>query len=155
MKKHSLYWIGIRESEIEDTGTFFAGSITIFGSGRGTNYAFDKEYQFRYDYNQDSELLNAFINEKAQLIVRNDSESKFMLYYPVDIAILTPDIAKRTLCVNDIHLTEFLDDKIKTRMWLCEHIPLPPFTVEVGQNIRWQYLTSLFPGYHQFMVQDD
>ena len=69
MNNHSLYWIGIRESELEDTGSLFEGSITIFGSGKDNNYAFDKEYQFRYDYNEDIELLNVFINQKAEEIV--------------------------------------------------------------------------------------
>lgn len=155
MNRHHIYWIGIRESELEDTGSLFTGSITIFGSGKKNNYAFDKEYHLRYDYNQDSEILNLFINQKAQIIVKKDPEARFMLYYPVDITILKPEIAERTLYVNDIHMIEFLDDKIKTRMWLCEHIPLPPFTVEEGRSIHYKNLKALFPGYEKFVIQAD
>lgn len=155
MNGFPLYWIGIRESELEDTGVLFTGSITIFGTGTGSNYAFDKEYNYRYDYNQDSEQWNSFINEKAQLLLSMDPNTKFMLYYPVDISILLPDVAKNTLYANDIHMTKFLDDKIRTRMWLSEHISMPPFTVDEGENIRYSYLKSIFPGYEKFVIQCD
>ena len=155
MNNHSLYWIGIRESELEDTGSLFEGSITIFGSGKDNNYAFDKEYQFRYDYNEDIELLNVFINQKAEEIVEKNPDSKFMLYYPVDISILSPNIAAKTLYANDIQITEFLDDKIKTRMWLSEFVPLPPFTIQSGENVNYEYLCSTFPDFQKFVIQAD
>ncbi len=155
MNKHSLYWIGIRESELEDTGSLFKGSITIFGSGKGNNYAFDKEYLFRYDYNEDLDLLNVFINQKAEMIISNEPDARFMLYYPVDICILSPNVSARTLYTNDISFTKFLDDKIKVRNWLSEHIPLPHFIVTKGENINYRYLTSLFPEYNKFVIQSD
>lgn len=155
MNKHSLYWIGIRESELEDTGSLFKGSITIFGSGKGNNYAFDKEYLFRYDYNQDLDLLNVFINQKAEMIISNDPDARFMLYYPVDISILSPNVSARTLYTNDISFTKFLDDKIKVRNWLSEHISLPHYTVTKGEDISYRYLTSLFPEYDKFVIQSD
>lgn len=155
MNKHSLYWIGIRESELEDTGSLFKGSITIFGSGKGNNYAFDKEYLFRYDYNEDIDLLNVFINQKAEKIISDEPDARFMLYYPVDISILSPNVSARTLYTNDVRFTEFLDDKIKVRNWLSEHIPLPHFTITKGKNINYRYLTSLFPEYDKFVIQSD
>lgn len=155
MKKNPLYWIGIRESELEDTGSLFEGSITIFGSGKGNNYAFDKEYLLRYDYNEDLNLLNIFINEKAEIIINKNPDVRFMLYYPADISILSPEVSAKTLYVNDIQITEFLDDKIKTRNWLSEHIPLPHFTVTKGENINYLYLKSIFHGYDKFVIQSD
>lgn len=155
MQKFHLYWIGIRESELEDTGTLFTGSITIFGTGIGNNYAFDKEYHYRYDYNQDSDLLDAFINEKALLILTKDSEARFMLYYPVDIAILSPKVLEHTLYANDLQMTRFLDDKIATRMWLNEQIPTPPFFTTVGQKITYNNLKNMFPQYDKFVIQAD
>lgn len=155
MDRIFLYWIGIRESELEDTGSLFEGSITIFGSGKGNNYAFDKEYLLRYDYNEDSNLLNAFINQKAKIIINKNPDARFMLYYPVDISILTSDVAAKTLYVNDIRITEFLDNKIKTRNWLSEHIPMPSFTVIKGRDINYPYLTSIFPNYDKFVIQSD
>lgn len=155
MHNFHLYWIGIRESELEDTGTLFTGSITIFGTGIGNNYAFDKEYHYRYDYNQDSDLWDAFINEKALLILAEDSDARFMLYYPVDIAILSPKVQNHTLYANDIQMTKFLDDKIATRMWLNEQIPTPPFFIAAGQKIKYNNLKSMFPQYDKFVIQAD
>ena len=37
LMQNPLYWIGIRESEIEDVCNLFDGSITIFGSGQDGN----------------------------------------------------------------------------------------------------------------------
>lgn len=155
MNKQPLYWIGIRESELEDTGLLFEGSITIFGSGKGNNYAFDKEFSIRYDYNEDSDLLNEFINLKAKIILSQNPNTRFMLYYPVDIVILDREVASKTLYVNDIQITEFLDDKIKTRNWLIEHIPMPHYHVTYGEKINYEYLTSIFPNYNKFVVQSD
>lgn len=155
MNDFHLYWIGIRESELEDTGALFTGSITIFGTGNGNNYAFDKEYHYRYDYNQDSDLLNTFINEKALQILAGDLDARFMLYYPIDIAILSPKVQEHTLYANDIQLTKFLDDKIKTRMWLSEQISMPPFFTVVGQNIKYNSLKRMFPQYDKFVIQAD
>lgn len=155
MKKQPLYWIGIRESELEDTSSLFEGSITIFGSGKGNNYAFDKEFAIRYDYNEDSDLLNEFINLKAKIILTQDPNARFMLYYPVDIAILDREVASKTLYVNDIQITDFLDDKIKTRNWLIEHIPMPHYCVTFGEKINYEYLISIFPDYNKFVVQSD
>lgn len=28
---NNLYWVGVRQSDIEDTGDLFKGSVTIFG----------------------------------------------------------------------------------------------------------------------------
>lgn len=155
MQNFHLYWIGIRESELEDTGALFTGSITIFGTGNGNNYAFDKEYHYRYDYNQDSDLLNSFINKKALQILTRDSDARFMLYYQADITILYPKVRKHTLYANDIPLTKFLDDKIKTRMWLNEKISMPPFLTVAGRNIKYSDLKSMFPQYDKFVIQAD
>ena len=155
MRDFHLYWIGIRESELKDTGALFTGSITIFGTGNGNNYAFDKEYHYRYDYNQDSDLLSAFINEKALQILTGDSDARFMLYYPVDIAFLSSRVQERTLYANDLQLTKFLDDKIRTRMWLSEQISMPPFFTVTGQNVKYSDLKSMFPQYNKFVIQAD
>ena len=81
-KQYSLYWIGIRESEIMQTGMFFKGSITIFGSNNNSNYAFDSTNSWRFDYNQDNEEIIQFINETAIKILEQDPTAKFMLYFP-------------------------------------------------------------------------
>lgn len=155
MKNNPLYWIGIRESELEDTDSLYEGSITIFGSGKNQNYAFDKEYQFRYDYNQDIDLLNIFINQKAEMLLKQNPDIRFMLYYPIDITILSPEVSAKTLYVNDLEIIEFLDDKIRTKLWLNEMVPLPPFTIMEGKDIDYENLKTIFPGYHKFVIQAD
>ena len=43
MNNNKIIWIGIQESELQNTNHFFYGSITIFGSGKNGNYSFEKK----------------------------------------------------------------------------------------------------------------
>lgn len=150
-----LFWIGIRESELNDTGNFFAGSITIFGSGHGTNYSFDKDFNYRYDYNQESDLLDSYINQKAMEIIEKYPNSRFMLYYPTDVNILYKEILDRIICVNDIDIITLLENKIDTRIWLSDIIPIPPYVIEYGENISFRNARKKFPNYNEFVIQAD
>lgn len=156
MKKNSpLFWIGIRESELEDTNNFFDGSITIFGSNKDNNYSFDKEYGYRYDYNQESDALDIYINEKAMEIIKRYPNCQFMLYYPTDVNILYNDILDRIICVNEIDLINLLENKIDTRIWLADIVPIPPYTIEYGENISLGKAQKKFPNYTKFVIQAD
>lgn len=150
-----LFWIGIRESELNDTGNFFTGSITIFGSGHGTNYSFDKDFNYRYDYNQESDLLDTYINQKAMEIIEHYPDSRFMLYYPTDVNILYREILDRIICVNDIDIITLLENKINTRIWLSDIIPIPPYVIEYGENISFVNAKKIFPNINEFVVQAD
>ena len=153
--KFPLFWIGIRESEIIDTGTLFTGSITIFGSGKGTNYSFDKDYNYRFDYNKEFDNFDLYLNEKALEIIQIYPSCKFLLYYSVDINIVCSEVLERIVCVNDIDIINLLEDKINTRMWLSDLIPLPPFIVEYGENISYKKAKEYFLNYNQFVIQAD
>ena len=83
--KHSLYWIGTRESEILNTGNIFKGSITIFGSNINSNYSFDKTYSWRFNYNFDNDKFIEFVNNTAYTILNHDPTAKFMFYLPDEI----------------------------------------------------------------------
>lgn len=153
--QYPLFWIGIRESELNDTGDFFTGSITIFGSGQGTNYSFDKEFNYRYDYNQESDLLDTYINQKAMEIIEQYPNSRFMLYYPTDVTILYKEILDRIICVNDLDIINLLENKIDTRIWLSDIIPVPPYVIEYGENISFKSARKKFPNYKKFVIQAD
>lgn len=154
-KQPPLFWIGIRESEINDTDNFFAGSITIFGSGKGNNYSFDKDFYYRYDYNQETNMLDEYINEKALEIIRIYPDCQFMLYYQSDVNILKNEILSRTICVNDVDLINILEDKINTRIWMSDMVPTPPYVIEYGKDISLDRACKNFPAYSQFVVQAD
>ena len=73
-----VYWVGIRESEILELRDRFAGSVTIFGSGRDANRAYDKACGVRYDYNQEIPGYTAFLKRELDEIVRENPEALFL-----------------------------------------------------------------------------
>lgn len=152
MEQH-LYWIGIRESEIQETSGLFAGSITIFGTGRNGNHAFEQEFQLRYDYNQDSEQWNRYVTCQAQEIIRTDPACRFLLYDAEELHQYDPIVAERAICLNPEPLLQLLSNKFQTRQWLSETIPILPYQIRSGADIRYEQLKSEFHGEEAFVIQ--
>lgn len=148
-----IYWIGIRESEIDATHDLFSGSITIFGTGRNSNYSFERTYNIRFDYNKDYPAWKQFVMDCAQKIIKNDPNCVFMLYDPIDINEYGREIAKRTICQNPVSLLDILDDKFKTRQWLSTYAPILPYWMLQGRNVCYNDLLQAFPGECKFVVQ--
>ncbi len=123
MNKRNLFWIGIQESEISDVSNLFAGSITIFGSGKNCNYSFDKETGLRFDYNKDNQAWTDFINLKAQKIITECPDCKFLLYYPMDAKDYSSALKSRIIAINEPYSLDVLDNKFRCREWLCNDVP--------------------------------
>lgn len=151
--KNPIYWIGIRESEIEYTHDLFSGSITIFGTGKKTNYSFERAYNIRFDYNKDYPAWYQFVKDCAQKIIENDPNCVFMLYDPIEIKEYGKVIANRTICQNPGSLLEMLNNKFKTRQWLSHCVPILPYWMLQGRNINYNDLLQVFPGICKFVVQ--
>lgn len=144
MMNKKLFWIGIQESEIEQTHELFAGSITIFGSNKNGNFSLDKTYNLRYNYNLDSELWFGFVNSIAQKIVKQFPECSFMLYYPMDSIYYGYDITSRIIGINDLTMLDIWDNKFKCRAWLSNDIPTVPNRIVYGEEIKTSISKMLF-----------
>lgn len=152
MENH-LYWIGCRETEIKDTDNLFSGSITIFGSGKGGNHAYDSTYHLRYDYNQDNNAWNNFVSCRVSEIIRKYPDSQFMLYYPDEISLYGEELQDKAVCQNNKELLNLLEDKHQTRSWLSSCVPILPYLTRLGDEIHYDALVSSFPGYDKFVIQ--
>lgn len=131
-----IFWIGIQESEIKHTNEIFKGSITIFGSGKNGNYAFDKKYGIRYDYNIDNDLWIAFVNAAACEIIQLYPDCKFMMYYPMDAVFYDRSVTDRIIGTNDPVFLDLWDNKFKCREWLGNDVPVVSTEVCYGENIE-------------------
>ena len=151
--KNPIYWIGIRESEIENTHELFSGSITIFGTGEKTNFSFERAHNARFDYNKDYPAWYQFVKDCAQEIIENEPKCVFMLYDPMEINEYGQEVAKRTICQNPESLIEMLDNKFKARQWLSTCVPILPYWMLQGKNICYDELLHAFPGTYKFVVQ--
>lgn len=138
-----IFWIGIQESEIAMTFDLFTGSITIFGSGVNNNYAFDKKYKLRYNYNVDNDMWIEFVNESAQIIVRDHPNCVFCLYYPMDAVFYSEIVTSRMIGVNDPIKLDLWDNKFKCREWLNNDVPTIPHEVIYGSEVIKRYTNSL------------
>ncbi len=155
MNLKSLYWLGIRESEIQDEKNLFKGSITIFGSGRNGNIAFDKEKKLRYNYNEDNDEWNNFLKSKIFEIIHLDADCQFLAYDNLDFLDFDLNIQERLICCNDALLIKLLNQKFLTREYVKNCANLLPYVILSEKLIKRQELMRLFPSYEEFVVQSN
>lgn len=135
MTQEYIFWIGIQESEIEQTRSLFSGSITMFGSNKNGNYSYDKEFDIRFNYNVDNDSWIDFVNETAHKIVNIYPECKFMLYYPMDAIFYDKIITNRMIGVNNPILLDLWDNKFRCREWIGNNIPTIPTEICYAEKI--------------------
>lgn len=150
---NALYWIGIRESELDHARSLFSGSITIFGTNHNGNHAFEHTYKTRYDYNQDDPRWNRFVARTAAEIIRQEPDCRFLAYAAEDVAMYGQEVMERTICCNPTSLVELLGDKFRTRQWLSEYVPILPYKMVLGAALSYTELMRSFPGHKSFVVQ--
>lgn len=142
-----LIWIGIQESEIENTSDLFMGSITIFGSNQNGNYALDKCYNTRFDYNEDIDEWFEFVNLTAEKIIERYPDAHFVLYYPMDAIHYSESVTSRLVGYIDTQKLDLWDSKFKCREWLGNEIPVLPNEVCYGQRILRKCTLTIDPPY--------
>ena len=154
MINQNIIWIGIQESEIAQTATLFSGSITIFGTNKNGNYAFDKEYNLRYNYNIDNDLWIDFVNQSARKIIQHYPNCLFILYYPMDVTYYDHIVTERIICSNDIHELDLWDNKFRCRDWIGNDIPTIKNKVCYAEKIKENIPDKLLDG-QKFVVQGE
>ena len=150
-----LYWIGVKESELIGCRHLFKGSITIYGSNQNGNYSFDKHFGYRYDCNTDSDEWYNFVNTTAHEIISANPDCHFLLYYTADYPYYCEDVRKRIQYINDMGIIDLCENKIRTKQWLFDCVPIPPFSIENGEMICIDDLISKYPGHSEFVIQAD
>lgn len=154
MNETTLFWIGIQESEITDVKDLFMGSITMFGSGKNGNYAFDKEKGLRFNYNLDNPLWTEFVNKSAENVIAEFHDCKFLLYYPMDAKDYSHELKQRIIAINDLHSLDILDNKFKCREWLCNEVPTLPQQFVSGKKLI-KLSERLFEDENEYVVQGE
>lgn len=146
-------WVGHRESEIFKTSNLFTSSITSWGSNENGNISYCKEFDTR---NIDNELRNMFIIEKLKKILINSNYK--VLFYSSTLAYsllnLYPNFQDNFICLNSKNILELLNNKINTRLWLSNHVPVLKFILLSGAECHINNLKSLFPNCHTFIIQE-
>lgn len=78
-----LFWVGPRESDIDDTENIFDGAITLFGEEKGNNSsAFCNNYHSRVNHNIIDEDQDNFTVSEVLERLKKDADAKFVFYNP-------------------------------------------------------------------------
>ncbi len=149
----NLYWVGIKESEIRSCKELFAGSITYNGSGKNGNIAYTHTYGEILNYNNDSPRLDIFIKNTLLSLIQTIPNIKFMFYTPYYAYFLGDEIVQHTICLNEQSVLSLLRDKLKTRLWMANTIPVLKTIALPGSECSMENLKRLIPGTDSFILQ--
>lgn len=149
----NLYWVGIKESEIRSCEDLFAGSITYNGSGKNGNIAYTHIYGEILNYNIDSPKLDSFMRDTLLDLIKRIPDIKFMFYTPFYAYFLGNEIARHTICLNEQSVLSLLRDKLKTRLWLANTIPVLKTIVLPGIECSLPNFKRAIPGCDSFILQ--
>lgn len=77
----NVYWVGVRQSDIEDTGDLFKGSVTIFGNNQNGNISYCNENK-RINHNIENKECDLFFEKVLKSLCEKDDSVRFMFYNP-------------------------------------------------------------------------
>ena len=151
--KH-IYWVGLKESEIQACNFLFEGSVTFIGTGKNGNISFSSCKNFVINYNEDAIELDNFMRETLHGIIEKVPDVSFLCYTASHIYSLEdPEISKHIICGNDRDTLQLLRNKMNSRLWLKHHVPVLPTIILAGCECRYESLTGFFPNEAVFTVQ--
>lgn len=123
----NLYWVGIRESEIKNTGNLFSGKICVYGKNSLT-----KSTRINHNEDKNWDIIDNYFSETKEKLINEISDIKFMHYtYSGKIE----NDLKNCICYNDANLIDQLDNKFYTKKYFKDIVPVLNFEVIDGNNI--------------------
>ena len=138
-------WVGPRESDCIFSG-IFSDTICYFSDQYPP--AVRKAHIYGTKYNQ-------FIVEQMNHILENHPDATFIFYNP-KIAYNVPiELRKKVECLNTKYILELLSDKIYTRFWLSNYIPMLPSRLIESQSLTFQTLEAMICPSEHYVVQQN
>lgn len=111
-----LVWVGPRDSDIQFNNNF-NDSICYF--------SYKNSVPSREAHIYGKKFVN-FIDEKMKNVLRFHPEAKFIFYNPKIAYHLDAEMRNHVLCLNSKYILDLLSDKIYTRYWLGNYVPVLP-----------------------------
>lgn len=148
----NIYWVGVRQSDIEDTGDLFKGSITIFGDNSKGNIAYCSENN-RINHNVENKECDLFFEKVLKSLCEKDDSVRFMFYNPELAYQYNERIKQHTICLNSYQLLTALSNKQRSRFMVMGIVDTIPFVVLKGTECSYENIQSYFYGYDEFIVQ--
>ncbi len=150
---NDIYWVGPRQSDIENITFLFRGSVTIFGDNKNGNIAYCQNNAERINHNiQNKDCDNFFINTLTMLCKKNNMIS-FLFYNPLSAYDYGDEIVQHTICLNNKVLLETLTDKIKSRYVFSDYLHTTPFVTLRGYECTFENFAKYFDGFSAYVIQ--
>lgn len=151
--KH-IYWVGVKESEIQTCKFLFEGSITFIGSGNNGNISFSSSNNYIINYNEGSLELDNFMKETLHMIIDKIPDVSFFCYTTSYIYSLEDsEINEHIICGNSRDTLQVLRNKMNTRLWLNRYVSILPTIILTGSDCQYENLLSFFPNETSFIIQ--
>lgn len=140
-----LVWIGPRESDIKFC-SLFSESICYFSD--------KNKLSLRKADIYGSDFIS-FILEKMEKIISLHDNAKFIFYNPKIAYQLPKELREYVICLNSKFILELLSDKIYTRYWLGNYVPVLPSIILDAPQLSFDILTTKIGNYSSFVVQQN
>lgn len=141
---YPIYWIGIKESDLDDEPNLFEKSITYFGSGKGNNISYSKESGKRINHNLNNKEASLFIAKNINKILSKNKNAYFMYFSPYHSYYLSEDLHDNVCCKNKKIILELLRNKIHTRFWSAHSVPIVPSVLLNSSKCSYEFISKTF-----------
>lgn len=123
----NLYWVGIRESEILNTGNLFKGNICIYGKNSLMTNT-------RINHNEDKnwEMIDNYFSETKEKLIKEKPDIKFMHY---NYSGMIGKDLKNCICYNNSYLIDDLNNKFYTKSYFKNVVPVLDYEIIKGKDI--------------------
>lgn len=148
-----LYYIGIKESDLEGCDKLYQGSLTILGSGKNGNISYSSNTSERINHNSDEneKEVNEWLNNNALKILANHPQAKFMFYNQEKVFEYDDIVIDNTICYNSKELINRFNNKFLMREWLKNDVPILQYEYKSGIEILTNH--NLIGNHKQLVVQ--
>lgn len=147
--------MGVRESDIADTGGLFEGSVTLFGSGENGNRSMERQQHRRIDHNGECPLYDDFFQDAMRRILEEMPDARFIQYAPLDGVDFSPELQERCCFQNPYRLLAFLEHKLELKAWAGQYAAVLPGRTVTGLPRGRETLRELLPDAAAAVVQRD
>ena len=151
----NIYWVGVRESDLLGTGSFYKGSITLFGSGKNGNQCLFFGAKTRKDHNNASVEFDEFYEKSMIRVLNSDPTAKFMFYNQSAVQFLNSRLKSSVICTNDEHVLNILNHKMLCKLWLKKQVSLVPSIQMLGSEITYSSIHNYLGEDCGFVIQPD
>lgn len=146
-----IYWIGPRQSDIENIEDLFKGSVTIYGNNHNGNIAYCGQNN-RINHNIYNEFCEVFFQTQLTGIINQNPDAKFLFYNQEYAYQYGQEILAHSIGINDKLLLESLSDKAQCRYLLSNIVEIIPYITLKGKDCSYNSLKQYFP-HDSFVLQ--